>query len=160
MVTARRSLMIHSVPRMARIGVTGYPGTLNPRGSSGYGTPFYAADDRQPATAEIATATVPLPELMRAGAAVVRLDASGKPEPLRPGSNGMVCIADLPGDDEFDVRCYNEQFIEVVYRSFQLRRQVGSHDHRRRAVEGERRLEHPLVAKGHQVGDAGGFLRP
>ena len=96
-----------------------------------------AADDRQPATAEIATATVPLPELMRDGAAVVRLDASGKPESLREGSNGMVCIADLPGDAEFDVRCYNEQFIAVVYRSFQLRRQVGSHGGVSATVEAE-----------------------
>lgn len=86
-----------------------------------------AAADTPPAAAEIATATTPLPALMKDGAAVVRLDAAGKPEPLRNGSNGMVCIADLPGDAEFDVRCYNEQFIAVVYRSFQLRRQVGTH---------------------------------
>ena len=35
MVTPRRPVMIHRQPRMDRIGVTGYPGTLNPRGRSG-----------------------------------------------------------------------------------------------------------------------------
>lgn len=99
--------------------------------------PVRAADERPPATAEIATATVPLPELMRAGAAVVRLDAAGKPESLREGSNGMVCIADLPGDAEFDVRCYNKDFIAVVYRSFQLRRQVGTHGGVNASIEAE-----------------------
>ncbi len=32
----------------------------------------------------------------------------------------MVCITDQPGDDTFDVRCYHESFISVVYRGFQL----------------------------------------
>jgi len=96
-----------------------------------------AAADTPPAAAEIATATAPLPALMKDGAGVVRLDAAGKPESLRNGSNGMVCIADLPGDAEFDVRCYNEQFIEVVYRSFQLRRQVGTHGGVSEAIEAE-----------------------
>jgi hypothetical protein len=32
----------------------------------------------------------------------------------------MICIADTPNDDRFDVRCYRESFIPVVYRAFQL----------------------------------------
>ncbi len=78
--------------------------------------------------AVIATATLPLPTFMRDGAAVVRLDAKGYPQPLRAGSNGMVCIADDPGDDQLDVRCYQQDFIVVVYRSFQLRRAAGDPD--------------------------------
>ena len=100
-------------------------------------SPLCAAADAPAAAAEIATATVPLPALMKDGAAVVRLDAAGKPEPLRPGSNGMVCIADLPGDADFDVRCYNKDFIAVVYRSFQLRRQVGTHGGVSATIEAE-----------------------
>ena len=38
----------------------------------------------------------------------------------------MVCIADKPGDAHFDVRCYHETFIAVVYRAFQLGSQVSS----------------------------------
>jgi hypothetical protein len=32
----------------------------------------------------------------------------------------MVCIMDSPNDDQFDVRCYRDTFIPVVYRAFQL----------------------------------------
>jgi hypothetical protein len=68
----------------------------------------------------IAAAVLPLPEQLQAGATVVRLNASLQPELLRRGKNGMVCIADAPNDDQFDVRCYRDTFIPVVYRAFQL----------------------------------------
>jgi len=68
----------------------------------------------------IAAAVLPLPPQLRDGAAVVHFDPSYNPVTLRNGSNALVCIADRPGDDVFDVRCYNKDFIEVVYRSFQL----------------------------------------
>jgi hypothetical protein len=69
---------------------------------------------------QIAAAVAPLPAAMRESAAVVRMNAAGQAETLRNGSNGMVCIADRPDDDVFDVRCYRESFIHVVYRAFQL----------------------------------------
>jgi hypothetical protein len=69
---------------------------------------------------EIASAVLPLPEQLRDASAVVRLNRAGFAESLRAGTNGMVCIADRPGDDQFDVRCYREDFIPVVYRAFQL----------------------------------------
>jgi hypothetical protein len=69
----------------------------------------------------IDAAVTPLPAAMKNGAAVVRLDAYGQPETLRDGTNGLVCIADKPGDAEFDVRCYRDSFIHVVYRNFQLK---------------------------------------
>ena len=68
----------------------------------------------------IAAAVLPLPAQLRDAAAVVRLDASSMPVALRAGSNALVCIADRPGGDVFDVRCYHKDFIDVVYRSFQL----------------------------------------
>jgi hypothetical protein len=72
----------------------------------------------------IAAAVLPLPEQLRPGATVVRLNTSLQPEVLRQGKNGMVCIADRPNDDAFDVRCYRDTFIPVVYRAFQLGYQV------------------------------------
>ena len=71
-------------------------------------------------TDEIASAVLPLPEAMRSGAGVVRLDADLHPVVLRKSTNGMVCIAEKPGNATFDVRCYQESFIPVVYRAFQL----------------------------------------
>ncbi len=38
-------------------------------------------------------------------------------------------------------------------------REVGGHDHRGAAVEGERRRQHPLVAEGDEIRDAGRLLR-
>ena len=68
----------------------------------------------------VAGALLPLPEQLRANATVVRLDASFRPAVVRAGTNGMVCIADAPNDNQFDVRCYRDTFIPVVYRTFQL----------------------------------------
>jgi predicted TIM-barrel fold metal-dependent hydrolase len=68
----------------------------------------------------VAAALIPLPEQLRDKATVVRLNASFRPEVLRAGTNGMVCIADAPNDDKFDVRCYRDTFMPVVYRTFQL----------------------------------------
>jgi hypothetical protein len=82
---------------------------------------LFAASQAAPvARQSIAAAVLPLPEQLRAGATVVRLDGSFQPEVLRKGTNGMVCIADAPKDDQFDVRCYRDTFIPVVYRAFQL----------------------------------------
>ena len=74
----------------------------------------------------IPAAVLPLPAALRDGAGVVRIDGTGHPETLRKGTNGMVCIADKPGDAQFDVRCYRESFIHVVYRTFQLGANVSS----------------------------------
>jgi hypothetical protein len=74
----------------------------------------------------IAAAVLPLPGALRSEAGVVRVNAAGQPEPLRTGTNGMICIADRPGDAQFDVRCYRESFIHVVYRTFQLGANVAS----------------------------------
>lgn len=87
---------------------------------------FAAPASGQSPNQAISAAVVPLPAALRDGAAVVRLDASGHPETLRGGTNGMVCIADKPGDARFDVRCYRESFIHVVYRTFQLGANVSS----------------------------------
>jgi len=57
------------------------------------------------ASARIAAALLPLPAPLRDGAAVVELDAAGQAHQIHVGTNAMVCIADTPGDAEFDVRC-------------------------------------------------------
>jgi hypothetical protein len=81
---------------------------------------FLAAQAFHTSSQAIAAAVLPLPAPLQSGATVVRLDASFQPEVLRKGNNGMVCIADAPNDDRFDVRCYRDSFIPVVYRAFQL----------------------------------------
>jgi hypothetical protein len=83
----------------------------------------------------IAVAVLPLPQQLRDGATVVRLTGAFKPEVVRHGTNGMVCIADLPAElrdelaagsplhgpgDILDARCYRDSFMPVLYRAFQL----------------------------------------
>jgi hypothetical protein len=88
---------------------------------AGFGIALCAAAQSTPPQSEsIAAAVLPLPEALRNGAGVVRLDADLQPLTLRKSTNGMVCITDKPGDATFDVRCYQESFIPVVYRAFQL----------------------------------------
>ena len=53
---------------------------------------------------------------------MVQLDDKGQVHELRSGRNAMVCIADRPNDDLFDVRCYQKDFVRVVLRTLQLRR--------------------------------------
>jgi hypothetical protein len=69
---------------------------------------------------QIAAAVLPLPVGLRAEAGVVRLDQRGYPQEWRASRNGMVCLADEPGDSVFDVRCYHASFIPLLYRARQL----------------------------------------
>jgi len=84
-------------------------------------TSFAGVDDQDQNAKdrEIARATLPLPEKLKDGAAVVRMSSAGFPETIRKGTNSMVCIANGPAPG-LDVRCYQEDFIGVVYRNFQL----------------------------------------
>lgn len=68
----------------------------------------------------IQSATLPLPPELRESASIVSMDEAGKVTTLREGSGKMVCIADPPGDEDFDARCYHRDFISYLYRSRQL----------------------------------------
>lgn len=69
---------------------------------------------------QIAAAVLPLPAALRDDAGVVWLDTRGRPQEWRASRNGMICLADQPGDSLFDVRCYQASFIPLVYRARQL----------------------------------------
>lgn len=70
--------------------------------------------------APLESATLPLPPELRASASIVSIDKTGKVTTLRERTGKMVCIADQPGDDVFDARCYRHDFIPYLYRSVQL----------------------------------------
>ncbi len=76
------------------------------------------------AAAQIAAATLPLPEAMRAGATVLGYKSAGKLELLRQGTNGMMCLAHNPADvDRFHVACYHESLEPFMARGRALRAQ-------------------------------------
>ncbi len=82
--------------------------------------PAGAAAQRPDRARQIAAAVLPLPAELRAAAGVVTLDDRGQPQVWRPSANGMICLADSPGDSTFDVRCYQAGFVPVIYRIRQL----------------------------------------
>jgi hypothetical protein len=73
--------------------------------------------------ARIASALLPLPESMRAGATVVSVD-KGIETVLRKGTNGMVCTADAPGDQVFSVNCFHESIYAALRRADELRAEL------------------------------------
>jgi hypothetical protein len=75
--------------------------------------PATAPAQAPPGPRQLAAAVLPLPAELRSGAGVVTVDRHGQPHVWRPSANGMVCIADMPGDATFDVRCYQASFIPL-----------------------------------------------
>jgi hypothetical protein len=106
---------------------------------------------------EIAAAVIPLPESLRNGAGVVRLDKAGQPEVLRKATNGLVCIADKPGDERFVVRCYQEDFIPIVYRAFQLGYEVSGEKVEAEIKGGKLHLSDQPAAGYRCLGPARGY---
>jgi hypothetical protein len=106
---------------------------------------------------EIAAAVLPLHASLRNSATVVRLDAAGHPDTLRNGTNGVVCIADKPGDIEFDVRCYRDSFIHVVYRTFQLGANVSSTKVGAEIAAGQLKLSNEPTAGFRCLGPASSY---
>ena len=70
---------------------------------------------------QIAGAVLPLPEAMRSGATVLGYGADMKLQTLRKGSNGMICLADDPRDDQFHTSCYHEGMEPFMARGRELR---------------------------------------
>ena len=66
-----------------------------------------------PSPQELGASVLPLPEILRAGAGV-RVATSSGVSILRPSTNGLMCTADKPGDDLFDVRCYHVEWLAVM----------------------------------------------
>jgi len=75
----------------------------------------------QTAEQQIASAVLPMPEDLRAGATVLGYRELGKLETLRAGSNGMICLADDPLLAAFHVACYHESMEPFMARGRELR---------------------------------------
>jgi hypothetical protein len=89
------------------------------------------------ADVQVAAATLPLPDEMRAEATVIGWKESGERTDLREGTNGMICIADEPGDERFRVVCYPEALHPLLSRSRELREENLEETERDRRLEEE-----------------------
>ena len=75
----------------------------------------------RPASWQIASAVLPLPDSMRSGAAVLGY-ADGKLVRLRAGTNDMICLADNPAQKGFEASCYHKALEPFMARGRALRR--------------------------------------
>lgn len=71
--------------------------------------------------AQIAGALAAAPEDRRAGAAVLGYSSAGELMTLREGTNELVCLADKPGDERFQVVCYHRSLEPYMQRGRELR---------------------------------------
>lgn len=70
---------------------------------------------------QIAAAVMAAPEDQRAGAMVYGYDRKGDLAVLREGTNNMICLADDPNREGFNVACYHKDLEPFMARGRQLR---------------------------------------
>ena len=76
-----------------------------------------------PVEEQLAAAVLPLPEELRAGAAILGYRTAGKLEELRAGTNGMTCLALYVTRPDFHVACYHKGLEAFMARGRELRAQ-------------------------------------
>lgn len=79
-----------------------------------------AAAQVKPADEQVAEAVRAAPETMRDGAVVLGYSADGTLTTLREGTGSLVCLADAPGDDRFEVACYHKDLEPFMARGREL----------------------------------------
>ncbi|MGE3274648.1 MAG: hypothetical protein AB7O67_06020 [Vicinamibacterales bacterium] len=92
-----------------------------------------------PAAQQVASAVLAAPAELREGAGVLGYDASGKIVTLRESKNDLLCLADNPENEGFEVDCYHKDLEPYMARGRQLREQgitgKASYDVRWKEVE-------------------------
>ena len=72
-------------------------------------------------TQQISRAVLAAPKDMRDGATVLGYDANGKMVSLREGTNSIICVADDPNQEGFNVACYHKDLEPFMKRGRELR---------------------------------------
>ena len=70
---------------------------------------------------QISRAVLAAPQDMRDGATVLGYDAEGKIVNLRQGTNSIICVADNPNQEGFNVACYHKDLEPFMKRGRELR---------------------------------------
>lgn len=89
------------------------------------------AQEVPPPPTQVAGAVLAAPEDRRAGARVLGWDAAGTLTTLRPGTNELVCLADNPKIDGFNVACYHKDLEPFMARGRELTAQGITDDRKR-----------------------------
>ncbi|MGE0040904.1 MAG: hypothetical protein AB7H88_19270 [Vicinamibacterales bacterium] len=83
--------------------------------------PAFAA--AQTPAEQMAAAVLAAPAELRDGAGVLGFDADGKVVTLRPSKNDLLCLADNPANEGFEVDCYHKDLEPYMARGRELRAQ-------------------------------------
>lgn len=103
----------------------------------------------------VASAALAAPAELREGAEVRGWTADDHLVTLREGSNGIICLADRPGDGHFSAACYHEGLEPFMERGRELRREgvAGGDRNERRWAEIEAgELSMPVAAMVYNLG--------
>src|SRR5688572_28302579 len=85
-------------------------------------TPVFAQPSKIPPVAEqMAAAVLPLPEDLRNGATIMGYKVKDKLEPLKQGTNNMICLALYVSRPDFHVACYHKALEPFMARGRELR---------------------------------------
>lgn len=76
-----------------------------------------------PVAEQVVAAVLPLPTELRAGASIMGYKTADKLEELRPGTNGMTCLALYVTRPDFHVACYHKGLEPFMARGRELRAQ-------------------------------------
>jgi hypothetical protein len=79
-----------------------------------------AAQSSPPAAQQVSAAVLAAPRDRREGATVMGWDGGGGFVTLRKGSNDMICLADDPTHEGFEVNCYHESLEPYMARGREL----------------------------------------
>ena len=91
--------------------------------------PAHAQSALPPVDEQMAAAVLALPSELRAGASILGYRTAGKLEELRPGTNGLTCLALYVTRPDFHVACYHKGLEAFMARGRALREQgVRGHD--------------------------------
>jgi hypothetical protein len=107
-------------------GVVALLALLGPPAASGQATPTEAAEpvlDGKTVEWLAASAVLAAPSTLREGAEVRAWTGDGRLVTIQPGGNGLICLADRPGDGRFAAACYHDGLEPFMERGRELRRQ-------------------------------------
>jgi hypothetical protein len=91
--------------------------------AASFASPAVAQSALPPVDEQMAAAVLALPAELQAGASILGYRTAGKLEELRPGTNGLTCLALYVTRPDFHVACYHKRLEAFMARGRELRAQ-------------------------------------
>ena len=119
-----------------------------------------AAAQTKPVEQQISEAVSPAPAELRDGATVLGYVRGSTLEVLRAGTNGVTCLADEPGNERFQVACYEEGVAAFMARGRELRAEGKGTNELRDVRQAEMEAGTLAIAEGSTLWQFFGEINP